>query len=162
MNMKPTPPSVNIIVAMSPNHAIGCNGHLPWHLPEDLARFKQITLGHTIIMGRRTFESLPNGALPGRRNIVLSHNAYTFENCETFHSLEEALRSCEGEGNVFIIGGESIYRKALPLAKRLYITLVDENPKFADTFFPEFEIKDWTETKKEEHSGFSFITLTRK
>ncbi len=158
----PTQPSVNIIAAMSPNHAIGCNGHLPWHLPEDLARFKQITFGHTIIMGRRTFESLPNGALPGRRNIMLSHNVYTFENCETFHSLEEALRSCECEGDVFIIGGESIYRKALPLAKRLYITLVDENPKFADTFFPEFEIKDWIETKKEEHPGFSFITLTRK
>lgn len=158
----PTQPSVNIIVAMSPNHAIGSNGLLPWHLPEDLVRFKQITFGHTIIMGRRTFESLPNGALPGRRNIVISHNAYTFENCEIFPSLENALRSCEGEGDVFIIGGESIYRQALPLAKKLYITLVDENPKFADTFFPEFEIKDWMETKKEKRPGFSFITLTRK
>lgn len=158
----PNQPSVNIIVAMSPNHAIGSNGHLPWHLPEDLARFKQITLGHTIIMGRRTFESLPNGALPGRRNIVLSQKVHTFENCEIFPSLEKALRNCKGESDVFIIGGESIYRQALPLAKRLYITLVDENPKFADTFFPKFEIKDWQETKKEEHPGFSFITLTRK
>lgn len=162
LSIMSTKTCLSIIVAMSPNHAIGCGGGLPWHLPEDLARFKRITMGHSIIMGRRTFESLPHGALPGRRNVVLSRTAKTIEGCEVFEKLEAALETCAPKEETFIIGGESVYRKALPLAGKLYITLVDENPAHADTFFPNFSKDEWIETQKEKHPGFSFITLLRR
>lgn len=152
---------IAIIAAMSPNHAIGNRGNLPWHLPEDLAHFKQLTMGHTIIMGRKTFESLPNGALPGRRNIVLSKAHKKISCCEVCVSLEEALSLCHGQ-QVFIIGGEQVYRQAMPVADRLHITLVDENPHEADTFFPDIDMGTWAETEREEHNGFSFLTFTRR
>lgn len=158
----PAKQNVSIIVAMSPNHAIGCEGQLPWHLPEDLARFKQLTMGHTIIMGRRTFESLPHGALPGRRNVVLSRTVRTINGCEVFETLEAALKTCAPKEETFVIGGESVYRQALPLTNKLYITLVASNPAHADTFFPNFNKDEWTETQKEKHNGFSFITLLRR
>ncbi len=154
--------SLSIIVAMSPNHAIGCESRLPWHLPEDLARFKRLTTGHAIIMGRRTFDSLPNGALPGRRNVVLSRTAKTINGCEVFETLEAALETCAPNEETFIIGGESLYRQALPLANKLYITLVASNPAHADTFFPCFNKNEWVETRKEKRNGFSFITLLRR
>lgn len=155
---------ISIIVAMSANHAIGYKGLLPWHLPEDLAHFKQITMGHTIIMGRHTFESLPHGALPGRRNIVLSRNVrekpHDYDICQ---SLEEALEKCDcNNEEVFIIGGAEVYRQSLHLVRKLYITLVDTDPVEADTFFPSIDMEAWTETKKEKHDGFSFIELSRR
>lgn len=164
---------ISIIVAMSPNMSIGYNGSLPWHLPEDLAHFKDLTIGHTIIMGRHTFESLPHGALPGRRNIVLSKNAasvlkehsspeHSSNNYEVYASLEEALSHCDIKKEVFIIGGAEVYAKALPLADKIYMTLVDFNPQEADIFFPNFNIMDWKEIKKEKHIGFSFVELCKK
>lgn len=163
---------LSIIVAMSPNHAIGYQGSLPWHIPEDLAHFKALTMGHTIIMGRKTFESLPHGALPGRRNVVLSRTITTLPGCDVFTNLQNAISNCNGnllgksllsndvsDNELFIIGGASVYAEALPLADRLYITLVDTDPENADTFFPHFDLSQWVETKKEKHSGFSFITL---
>lgn len=171
---------ISIIVAMSPNHAIGYQGSLPWHLPEDLAHFKKLTMGHAIIMGRHTFESLPHGALPGRRNIVLSRkHDFAPVGCEVYVSLEEALKECkknnECKKNVkcnknvecnngdetFVIGGAEVYRAALPLADKLYVTLVDDNPSAADTFFPLFNLSDWTITKEKKHDGFSFLELHR-
>lgn len=165
---------ISIIVAMSPNHAIGYKGRLPWHLPEDLARFKSLTMGHAIIMGRKTFESLPHGALPGRRNVVVSRNfrnngshtgadsqTESFQGCDTYGSLREAMESCKSEDETFVIGGASVYRQVLPLADRLYVTLVDDNPPQADTFFPHWNKDEWTETKKEKHTGFSFIVFDR-
>lgn len=151
---------ISIIVAMSSNRAIGFRGFLPWHLPEDLARFKQLTMGHPIIMGRHTFESLPHGALPGRRNIVLSHrHDFAPAGCEVYSSLDDALAACDKDEEAFIIGGAEVYSCALPFADNLYITLVEDNPNVADTFFPQINEKDWLLTKKEKHKGFSFITL---
>lgn len=166
--------TISIIAAMSANRAIGFRGALPWHIPEDLARFRLLTTGHTVIMGRKTFESLPHGALPNRRNIVLSHNFAgthsAFAGCDTFSSLTEALASCNGTAHdkeeVFIIGGASVYQQALPLANRLYLTLVDNEPPQADTFFPEYDNGGWRIAKKEKHVsssgiGFSFIDFVR-
>lgn len=151
---------ISIIVAMSPNRAIGYCGSLPWHLPKDLARFKQLTMGHAIVMGRHTFDSLPHGALPGRRNIVLSHrHDFAPANCEVYSTLEKALEACNKDEETFIIGGAEVYSSAIHLADNLYITLVDEDPNVADTFFPQINEKEWHLTKKEKHQGFSFITL---
>lgn len=152
--------TISIIAAMSPNHAIGYRGTIPWSLPEDMRHFRKITTGHTIIMGRRTFLSLPHGALPHRRNIVLTKSGQTFEGCETFRSLQTALKTCQGE--VFIIGGASVYQEAIALADKMYITLVETNPVNADTFFPNIDMSVWQETKKEKHDGFSFLELTRR
>lgn len=155
---------ISLIVAMSPNHAIGYNGRLPWFLPEDLANFKRLTTGHAIIMGRHTFDSLPHGALPQRRNIVLSKNEnYGINNLdiEVYSSLEKALEKCDSNEETFVIGGAEIYKTALPKTSKLYITLVDKDPENADTFFPELDLKEWKEEKREKHEGFSLIELTR-
>lgn len=153
---------INIVVAMSPNHAIGIDGRLPWRLPEDFARFRRLTVGHTVVMGRKTFESLPHGALPYRRNIVLSKSAGKLNGAEVCRSLEEALEKSRNDKEVCIIGGADVYSQAMPLADTLYITLVKENPAEADTFFPHFDKNDWQEKQRETHDGFSFITLARK
>ncbi len=141
---------------MSPHRAIGAHGTLPWHIPEDLARFKQLTWGHTVLMGRKTYASLPHGALPGRRNIVLSQTITELPGCEVYRSLEEGLSHVSNEEEVFVMGGASVYREALPLATHLYITLVDNEPEAADTFFPNFDKNEWKRTKQERHQGFTF------
>ena len=110
---------ISVIVAIARNRAIGFENRLLYRLPDDLKRFKALTTGHTIIMGRKTFESFPKGALPNRRNIVLSRNkAAVFPGAETFSSLQEALSHCKEEEEIFIIGGESVYKEALPLAQK--------------------------------------------
>lgn len=156
---------ISIIVAMSPQRAIGFRNRLPWHLPEDLAHFKALTTGHTIIMGRKTFESLPNGALPHRRNVVITRQREAMQqrvhDCALYDSLEEALKLEAKDKEVFIIGGESIYRQSLPYANKIYATLVGQEPKAADAWFPEIDMSEWHITKKEKHAGFSFILLER-
>ncbi len=153
---------------MARNRAIGRRGTLPWHLPEDLAHFKSTTWGHAIIMGRHTFESLPHGALPGRRNIVVSTTLRTLPGCEVYASFDEALNHCAQNGNsdtmeeVFVIGGAALYQTALPFAHRMYITLVDQEPKDADTFFPEFDTDKWQEAERQQHDGFAFTVWTLK
>lgn len=160
---------ISIIVAIAENNAIGFENKLIYWLPNDLKRFKQLTTGNTIIMGRRTFESLPKGALPNRRNIVLSRSgkAEDFPGADLFDNLESALKDCEGD--VFIIGGASVYNEALPIADRLCLTLVHDTPAQADTFFPAFNQSDWEETYREDYDTderhshrYSFIDLTRK
>lgn len=152
-----------VIAAMTPSRAIGSHGSLPWHIPEDLARFKALTTGHTIIMGRKTFDSLPHGALPNRRNIVLSRTVQTIPGCEVFRSLTDALSSCADEDEVFVIGGASVYEQALPLASRLCLTMVNESyePSDADTFFPRWNPDEWRETKREEHHFGTFLEMIR-
>lgn len=136
--------SINIICAVAENGAIGHENRLLFHLRADLQRFKALTSGHTIIMGRNTFDSLPKGALPNRRNIVLSRSvAEPWPNTEVFASLEEALDACAADEEVFIIGGASVYAAALPLAQRLYLTHVHATPEAADTYLPTFPKKDW-------------------
>ena len=144
---------LSLIVAIAQNNAIGRAGQLLYHLPNDLRRFKALTTGHTIIMGRKTFESFPNGALPNRRNLVLSHDAtLRLPGAEVFPTLAAALAACETEEEeVFVIGGASLYHQALPLAQKLYITLIDDTPLDADTFFPLTDSRDWQPVFCEHH-----------
>ena len=133
---------LHLIVAIDRDGAIGRKGDLLYHISADLKQFKARTMGTTIIMGRRTFESLPKGALPGRRNIVVTRNkAYTAPGAEVVHSLPEALAlaATNPVGEPYIIGGAEIYRQALPLADVLHLTLIDASTPDADTFFPDFD-----------------------
>lgn len=141
---------ISIIAAVAANRAIGNENKLIYWLPDDLKRFKALTTGHTIIMGRRTFESLPKGALPNRRNIVLSRTQTEFPGCDTYASLEEALRHCDENEDIYIIGGASVYEQAMPLAHRLYLTEVHDTPAQADAFFPPYN-DGWKLAQKEEH-----------
>lgn len=141
---------ISIIAAVAKNRAIGFQNKLIYWLPNDLKRFKALTTGHTIIMGRNTFLSLPKGALPNRRNIVLSRSAKVFEGCDVYASLEEALQHCAQDEDIYIIGGASVYEQALPLADRLCLTEIDDSPKEADTFFPAYA-EDWKESAREDH-----------
>lgn len=140
---------ISIIAAVARNRAIGYENKLIYWLPNDLKRFKALTTGHTIIMGRNTFLSLPKGALPNRRNIVLTRSQKAFPGCDVFASLEDALAHCDKDEDVYIIGGASVYRQALPLADRLCLTEIDDTPEKADTFFPPYD--DWKEVRREDH-----------
>ena len=140
---------ISIIAAVAKNRAIGYQNKLIYWLPNDLKRFKALTTGHTIIMGRNTFLSLPKGALPNRRNIVLSRTQKDFPGCDTYPSLKDALAHCTPEDDIYIIGGASVYRQAMTVADRLCLTEIDDMPKKADTFFPDYS--DWHEVWREEH-----------
>lgn len=157
---------ISIIACIAKNGAIGFENRLLYHIPEDLHRFRDLTTGHTIVMGRKTYESLPHGALPHRRNIVLSRSRESIIGCDTFASLEEALAHCEGEEEIFIIGGESVYRQAMTRASRLYLTLVDDTPTLADAFFPPINDGDWETVKEEKHwqedMAYAYKDLRRK
>lgn len=139
-----------MIAAVAKNNAIGYQNKLLYWLPNDLKRFKALTTGHTILMGRKTFDSLPKGALPHRRNVVISHTVTSLPGCDVYPSLEAALQSCGPDEDVYIIGGASLYRQALPLADRLCLTEIDDTPAEADVFFPDYH-QDWKEVSREEH-----------
>lgn len=177
---------LSIIACISKVHrAIGYKNRLLYAIPSDMTRFRMLTTGHTIMMGRKTFESLPNGALPNRRNIVISKTREQITGCEVYSSLEEALAarkesvgnkeeagnkktvgSKEASDECFIIGGASIYEQALPFADKLYLTIVEKEPAHADTFFPEINPAEWEMTEKEMRNEnglpFTFLTLYRK
>lgn len=140
---------INIIAAVAKNRAIGHQNKLIYWLPNDLKRFKALTTGHTIIMGRKTFESLPKGALPNRRNIVISRTITEIPGCDCYKSLEEAIGNCSKDEDVYIIGGASIYNQAINMADRLCLTEVNDSPDNADTFFPQYD--DWKIESKENH-----------
>ena len=183
---------VSIIAAVAKNRAIGFKNKLIYWLPNDLKRFKALTTGHTIIMGRNTYLSLPKGALPNRRNIVLTRSAFVsppelggvrgglkngqtknnlndlYPGCDVFPSLEAALAHCAPDEDIYIIGGASVYRQALPLADRLCLTEIDDIPAEADTFFPPYK-DDWQESFREDHPvddrhafPYSFVDYIRK
>ena len=158
-----------IIAAVAQNGAIGYQNDLLYHLPNDLRRFKSLTSGHTVIMGRRTFDSLPKGALPNRRNIVLSRNVKELPGAEVYSSLTKALDTCLPDEEVFIIGGSSVYAEAFPLADRLCLTEVFDTPAEADAFFPTYNNDDWEVTFMEFHGvderhaqAYRFVDYTRK
>ena len=140
---------ISIIAAVAKNRAIGYKNKLLYWLPNDLKRFKTLTTVHTIIMGRKTFESLPKGALPNRRNVVLSRSEKEFPGCEVFPSLKEALKHCQPDEDVFIIGGASVYSQAMTVADRLCLTEIDDTPAEADAFFPPYD--DWNVAEREDH-----------
>ena len=158
---------ISIIAAVAKNRAIGYQNKLIYWLPNDLKRFKQLTTGHTIIMGSNTFRSLPKGALPNRRNVVLSRSSKDFPGCDVYTSLDKALKSCQPDEDVYIIGGASVYEQAIKVADRLCLTEIDDVPDEADTFFPDYS--DWrVETKetypKDERHAFeyAFVDYVRK
>jgi len=159
--------NINIVVAIAANNAIGKNNKLLWHLPKDLKHFKQLTTGHTVIMGRKTFDSVGK-PLPNRRNIVVTRQNIQIEGCEVVNSLDAALESAKGEAEVDIVGGAEIYRQAMPLTNFIYLTIVHQDFE-ADTFFPEIDKNQWQEIDREDHQTdekhafpFSFITLKRR
>ncbi len=142
--------TISIIVAIAQNYAIGKNNDLLWHLSEDLQRFKKLTIGNVIVMGKRTFDSLPLRPLPNRTSIVISDDKNdTIEGCKMAYSIEEAISLFSEEKENFIIGGGSIYRQFLPHANKLYLTVVHRDFD-ADVFFPEINYSEWDLIEKEE------------
>ncbi|WP_027877562.1 dihydrofolate reductase [Meiothermus cerbereus] len=156
---------IALVVAMDKNRAIGRAGALPWHLPDDLKHFKALTLGKTVLMGRKTFQSIGR-PLPKRRNVVLTKDpSFGAEGVEVVHSLDDALLLDE---EIMVIGGGEVYALFLPLATHLHLTLVDTAIPDADTFFPEWNPAEWRETHREFHPAderhlfaFSFVDLER-
>ena len=158
---------VSIIVAIGENHAIGKNNQLLWHMPNDLKHFKDITSGRTIIMGRKTFDSVGK-PLPRRRNIVVTRQDIIIPGCEVVKSIEDGLALCKNEDEVFIGGGAEIYKLAMHLTDRIYLTIIHKSFD-ADTFFPEIDKLEWKEVKHENFEPdeknplpYSFITLERR
>ena len=141
---------IAIIAAIDKNNALGFKNRLLFYLPDDLKRFKTLTTGQTVVMGRKTFDSLPKGALPNRRNIVLSRSTrLELPGAEVYASLEEALLHCADDEQVFIMGGASVYKQAMPLADRLYMTEIDAEAAEADVYFPAIDHELWHETKRD-------------
>jgi dihydrofolate reductase len=151
-----------IIVATSLNGGIGVNGELPWHIPEDLKYFRRNTVGHAIVMGRRTYDSIGR-PLPKRRNIVITRQlGLEIEGCEVAHSLDEALAlAWAGDAEPRVIGGATLYELAMPLATRLFLTEVQRVVE-ADTFFPDWSREAWTEVKCQEGDGVRFLEFERQ
>ena len=156
-------PNIAIIVAIAQNFAIGCNNDLLFHLPNDLKRFKQITSGHAVIMGKNTLFSLPKGPLPNRRNIVITDvPGETFEGCETVYSIDEAVEIVKNEQLAFVIGGGMIYRQFYPIAGKLFLTMAHQDFE-ADTFFPVINFNEWKELSREKlfdaKNNFSYSNI---
>lgn len=140
---------ISLLVAMDNNRLIGKDNDLPWHLPADLAYFKRVTMGHSIVMGRKTFDSIGR-PLPGRENIIITRNTeFKAEGCKVIHSIEEVLELNQKDKELFIIGGAEIFKEVLPHADRLYITEIDDVFE-GDTFFPAFHLNEWQKTTSEE------------
>ncbi|MEU4292921.1 dihydrofolate reductase [Kribbella sp. NPDC026596] len=149
--------TVILVAAVGRNGVIGRDNDLPWRIREDLQHFKQLTLGHTLVMGRKTYDSIGR-PLPGRRTVVVTRQPdWSADGVEVVHTLEEALKY---EGDLYVAGGGEIYRQALPYADRLELTEVDQSPT-GDVTFPELTPADWTETARDQHDGFTFVTFRR-
>lgn len=161
-------PHISILVAMARNRTIGINNTLPWRCPEDLKRLKALTMGHHIVMGRKTFDSIGK-PLPGRTTVVVTRNrALRIDNCIIAHSLDEAIAACAGDEEVFILGGAELYAQALPLADMLYITEILQDMA-GDAHFPEFDLSVWREVSREasrqetpQPLEYHFVTYRRK
>ena len=161
-------PRISLIAALAQNRVIGIENRLPWKLPEDLAHFKALTLGHPILMGRKTFESLGR-PLSGRRNIVITRKAdYQPSGCETATSIPDAIALCAEAEEIFLIGGAEVYKQALPLVGRLYLTEVQIQAQ-GDAWFPDYDRSAFREISRESHTGekgdtlaFDFVVYVRK
>ena len=162
--------TLTLIAAIDRRRAIGYRNRLLFWLPDDLKRFKALTTGHTILMGRRTFESLPKGALPHRRNVVLStHPGLSLPGAEVYPTLEAALASCRPDEQVYVIGGASLYRQALPLADGLCLTEIDAEAPQADAWFPPVDPAVWHEKSRDARPAdekhpcpFAFVDYERR
>ena len=164
----PKSSSLSLIVAMAQNRTIGVNNTLPWRCPEDLKHFKALTMGHHMIMGRKTFDSIGR-PLPGRTTVVVTRNTgLQIEGCLIAHSLKAAIAACAGDEEIFIVGGAELYRQAITLVDTLYITEVQQEVE-GDAHFPEFDKSAWRETSRVVNSqltpqplDFHFVTYRRK
>lgn len=158
---------VSLIVAMARNRVIGRNNTLPWHLPADLKHFKALTMGHHIVMGRKTYESIGK-ALPGRISVVVTRNrTLKIDDCIVVHSLPEAIAACENDAEIFIVGGAELFAQTLSLAYTLHVTEIQQDVA-GDTYFPAFDKKQWREMAREQYSqeipqplAYHFITYQR-
>lgn len=142
---------ISFIVAMDENRVIGKNNQLPWHLPEDLKYFKRVTMGHPIVMGRKTFDSIGR-PLPGRENIIITrNNEFKNESCTVFHSMEQLLQYCQDHSNeeYFVIGGAEVFKQLISFVDRLYITFINEQFE-GDTFFPTIDMNEWELISREQ------------
>jgi dihydrofolate reductase len=145
-------PHISLVAAVASNGIIGANGQLPWNLPEDLRHFKKLTLGHPIIMGRRTWESL-HKPLPGRQNIVVTTTqGYEAPGASVAHSLDAALALCAGESKAFVIGGNRLFADSLPIADELVLTEIYKDYE-GDTWFPDYDRGQWRESQREPHTS---------
>ncbi len=162
-------PRLSLIWAMGRNRVIGVDNRLPWRLPADLKHFRALTTGHTILMGRKTYESFPR-PLPDRRHVIITRdrNYQAATGCLVVHTVEAALTAAGNDDEVFVIGGGSLYAQVLPRAERLYVTLIDSD-FIGDTRFPDFDWADWREVTREDHGldeqnpyPYSFVTLERR
>jgi dihydrofolate reductase len=152
--------NVTMIAAVARNGVIGDGLAMPWHISEDLRYFKRTTMGHPMVMGRRTFDAM--GVLPGRRSIVITRQPeWRHPDVETAHSLAEALALAGPADEVFVVGGGEVYREAMPYAARLLITEVEQSPDGSVTF-PDIDRDDWTETGRIPHEGFAWVTYERR
>lgn len=160
-------PKITLIAAVAANRVIGSNNDMPWHLPEDFAFFKQYTGGKPVIMGRKTWDSLPKKPLPNRRNLVVTRQTgFQAAGAEVFADLSDALSACAGADEIIVMGGAQIYAQALPLATDMRLTEVALTPQ-GDVHFPEFQAADWLQCSREQHTAangieFAFVHWQRK
>lgn len=158
--------NLSLIVAVAKNHVIGLNNTLPWHLPEDLKRFRALTTGHHIIMGRKTYESLGR-LLPGRTTVIVTRNKnYHLEGALVAHSLKAAMLLCQDDNEAFLIGGAELYQEGLKVARKLYVTEIGLEVA-GDAFFSAIDLNQWCETSREAHTSsqgfmFSYVTYVKK
>jgi dihydrofolate reductase len=158
---------ISLIVAMAKNRVIGADNKIPWHLPNELRMFKRLTMGHHIVMGRRTYESI-NRLLPGRTTVIVTRQRdYSVPGAIVAHSIDEALDACRGDNECFVIGGADLFHATLPIADRVYLTIVDAEPA-GDTFMPSFDMSEWRESASqsfvsdEKHAhGYRFTIYDR-
>jgi dihydrofolate reductase len=166
--MKPTSVGVEFVVAVAENDVIGRDNGLPWRLSADLRHFKALTLGHTVLMGRRTFDSIGK-ALPGRQNLILTRSAdFVAPGCTSVHSLDAALDAVGQGATLMVIGGDEVFRLSLPLARRIHLTIVHAHISDGDASFDGWRGNEWREVSRERHEpdernsfAYSFITLER-
>ncbi len=153
---------IHIIAAIDLNRAIGLRGDMLYHFRDDLRRFKSLTMGHPLIMGRKTFDSLPGGALPGRKNIVITRNSdWQAPGAIRAENIARAIEIAGDDPDIFIIGGGQIYSDTLAIADRLDLTIISSRAPEADTYFPDYE-DDFVEIDREDHPQFSFVTFVRR
>lgn len=161
-------PRISLVVAMARNRVIGANDGIPWKLPKEVKLFKDVTMGHHIVMGRKTWDTI-NRLLPGRTTVIVTRRRdYEVPGAIVVHDIHEAVAACKDDDEIMVIGGAAIFRDALPLADRIYLTIVDAAPP-GDTFMPEFDMAEWQETSSqrfevdEKHAyPFTFYVLDRK
>jgi dihydrofolate reductase len=161
---------ISIIAAIGENSELGANNDLLWRLPNDMKRFKELTGGHTVVMGRKTYQSLPKGALPNRKNVVITENLnLKLDDCIIFNNLKDALNHFRDKDEIFIIGGASIYEQAIEFAEKLYLTRLHETFENAETFFPEINENEWIKIEHEDYSKderhkyfYTFETFIKK